>query len=54
MVRKVKEEKKKVLQEQLDLIHEEKNKVQDECDGLQYQVEVWDFNHFVFYVAKKV
>lgn len=39
-VRKIKEEKKNILKEQLDLIRAEKDKVQDECDGLQYQVEV--------------
>ncbi|XP_070207509.1 tripartite motif-containing protein 2-like isoform X2 [Littorina saxatilis] len=39
-VRKIKEEKKNILKEQLDLIQVEKEKVQEECDGLQYQVEV--------------
>uniref|UniRef100_A0A0B7A9T4 RING-type domain-containing protein n=1 Tax=Arion vulgaris TaxID=1028688 RepID=A0A0B7A9T4_9EUPU len=39
-VRKVREEKKTILREQLDLIQAEKEKVQLECDGLQYQVEV--------------
>ena len=37
-VRKIKEEKKDVLKEQLELIQAEKNKVQQECNGLQYQV----------------
>lgn len=40
MVRKIREEKKTILKEQLDLIQSEKQKVQSECDGLQYQVEV--------------
>ncbi|XP_060582865.1 tripartite motif-containing protein 2-like, partial [Ruditapes philippinarum] len=40
MVRKIREEKKTILKEQLDLIQSEKQKVQGECDGLQYQVEV--------------
>ena len=40
LVRKIKEEKKSVLKEQLDLVQAEKDKVQHECDGLQYQVEV--------------
>uniref|UniRef100_A0A2C9K4L2 RING-type domain-containing protein n=1 Tax=Biomphalaria glabrata TaxID=6526 RepID=A0A2C9K4L2_BIOGL len=39
-VRKTREEKKTILKEQLDLIQAEKEKVQLECDGLQYQVEV--------------
>lgn len=39
-VRKIREEKRKNLQEQLDIIRAEKEKVQSECDGLQYQVEV--------------
>lgn len=40
MVRKIREEKKTILKEQLDLIQSEKQKVQGDCDGLQYQVEV--------------
>ncbi|KAK3103348.1 hypothetical protein FSP39_018650 [Pinctada imbricata] len=39
-VRKVREDKRKILREQLDLIQSEKDKVQGECDGLQFQVEV--------------
>lgn len=39
-VRKIREHKKADLKEQLDLIQAEKEKVQNECDGLQYQVEV--------------
>ncbi|CAG2232226.1 TRIM2_3 [Mytilus edulis] len=39
-VRKIREEKRKNLREQLDIIQAEKEKVQSECDGLQYQVEV--------------
>ena len=39
-VRKVREDKRKILREQLDLIQQEKDKVQGECDGLQFQVEV--------------
>ncbi|GAB6029536.1 hypothetical protein CHUAL_005286 [Chamberlinius hualienensis] len=38
--KKTRDEKKKVLQEQLALINAEKAKVESECDGLQYQVEV--------------
>lgn len=40
MVRRIREEKKTILKEQLDLIQTEKQRVQSECDGLQYQVEV--------------
>lgn len=40
VVRKIREEKKTILKEQLDLIQAEKQKVQGDCDGLQYQVEV--------------
>ncbi|XP_052234841.1 tripartite motif-containing protein 2-like isoform X2 [Dreissena polymorpha] len=40
MVRKIREEKKIILKEQLDLIQAEKARVQTECDGLQFQVEV--------------
>ena len=40
MVRRIREEKKTILKEQLDLIQTEKSRVQTECDGLQYQVEV--------------
>ncbi|XP_013385900.1 tripartite motif-containing protein 2-like [Lingula anatina] len=40
MVKKVHDEKKRVLQEQLDIIQAEKEQVQSECQGLQYQIEV--------------
>lgn len=40
MVKDVREEKKKVLQEQLQIIDAEKSKVQDDCHGLQHQIEV--------------
>ena len=39
-VQRVRDDKKKVLQEQLDIIENEKVKVQQECQGLQSQVEV--------------
>ncbi|KAK8389905.1 hypothetical protein O3P69_012833 [Scylla paramamosain] len=39
-VKKMRDEKKKVLQDQLDIIEGERRKVQQECEGLQYQVEV--------------
>uniref|UniRef100_T1IJA1 RING-type domain-containing protein n=1 Tax=Strigamia maritima TaxID=126957 RepID=T1IJA1_STRMM len=40
VVKKTRDEKKSILQEQLQLIQSEKEKVQEECNGLQYQVEV--------------
>ncbi|CAH1772261.1 unnamed protein product [Owenia fusiformis] len=39
-IRKVRDEKRKGLMEQLNMIQAEKTKVQSECNGLQYQVEV--------------
>ena len=40
MVRKVRDEKKKALKEQLDIIEAEKSKVENDCQGLQHQIEV--------------
>ncbi len=40
MVRRITEEKKRVLKEQLDIIEGEKSRVQSECQGLQHQMEV--------------
>ncbi|CAG0887161.1 unnamed protein product [Darwinula stevensoni] len=37
--------KRKVLQEQLDVINSEKSKVESEMEGLQYQVEVRNMTH---------
>lgn len=37
---KMQEEKRQVLQEQLNEITNERNKVQSECNNLQYQVDV--------------
>ncbi|ESO91335.1 hypothetical protein LOTGIDRAFT_182605, partial [Lottia gigantea] len=39
-VRKIREDKRTVLKEQLDLIQAEKDKVQLDCGNLEYQVEV--------------
>lgn len=39
-LRKVRDDKQRVLKEQLDIIEAEKCKVEDECEGLQQQVEV--------------
>jgi len=40
MVRMVRDEKKRILKEQLDIIESEKHKVHADCQGLQHQVEV--------------
>ena len=40
LVRRVRDDKKKVLKEQLDIIEAEKLKVQSDCEGLQQQIEV--------------
>lgn len=40
MVRKIRDEKKQVLREQLDIVESEKRRVQADCQGLQHQVEV--------------
>ena len=40
MVKQTHDDKKKVLQEQLQIIEAEKTKVQTDCEGLQQQVEV--------------
>lgn len=39
-VKRVRDDKKKVLREQLDIIEAEKVKLRDDCDGLQHQIEV--------------
>ena len=39
-VKKIRDDKKQVLKEQLDIIEAEKQKVQIDCQGLQHQVEV--------------
>ena len=40
MVKTVRDEKKRVLKEQMDIIEAEKCKVQGDCQGLQHQIEV--------------
>ena len=40
LVRRIRDDKKKVLKEQLDIIEAEKLKVQTDCEGLQQQIEV--------------
>lgn len=40
MVKNIRDDKKQILKEQLDIIELEKTKVQSDCQGLQHQVEV--------------
>ncbi|XP_065155835.1 tripartite motif-containing protein 2-like isoform X4 [Atheta coriaria] len=47
-------EKRKVLEEQHSLIESEKNKVKDECQGLQHQVEVRNISQRIDTLTKKV
>ncbi|EEB19175.1 RING finger-containing protein, putative [Pediculus humanus corporis] len=48
------QEKKKVLEEQLAIIEGEKNKVENECDGLQYQVEVRNITQKISSLGEKL
>ncbi|XP_069683721.1 tripartite motif-containing protein 3-like isoform X1 [Periplaneta americana] len=48
------EEKRKVLEEQLALIEGEKNKVERECEGLQYQVEVRNITQRIGSLSEKL
>lgn len=47
-------EKRKVLEEQLSLIEGEKSKVQQECQGLQYQVEVRNITQRIQCLSEKL
>ena len=40
MAKKMKEEKESILQSQLQMIENEKSKVETDCNGLQYQIDV--------------
>ncbi|GLV35927.1 thin [Carabus blaptoides fortunei] len=48
------QEKRKVLEEQHGLIESEKNKVQQECEGLQYQVEVRNITQRIGSLSEKL
>ncbi|XP_021918620.1 tripartite motif-containing protein 3-like isoform X4 [Zootermopsis nevadensis] len=48
------EEKRKILEEQLALIEGEKNKVERECEGLQYQVEVRNITQRIGSLSEKL
>ncbi|CAG9865330.1 unnamed protein product [Phyllotreta striolata] len=47
-------EKRRVLEEQHTLIENEKNKVQQECQGLQYQVEVRNITQRIEILSEKL
>ncbi|KAK6618438.1 hypothetical protein RUM43_013631 [Polyplax serrata] len=47
-------EKKKVLEEQLNIIEGEKSKVEQECEGLQYQVEVRNITQRISCLGEKL
>lgn len=47
-------EKRKVLEEQHSLIESEKNKVEQECQGLQYQVEVRNITSRIESLSEKL
>ncbi|KAK9718052.1 NHL repeat [Popillia japonica] len=47
-------EKRKVLEEQHSLIESEKNKVEQECQGLQYQVEVRNITQRIESLSEKL
>ncbi|XP_045105505.1 tripartite motif-containing protein 2-like isoform X4 [Portunus trituberculatus] len=53
-VKKMRDEKKKVLQDQLDIIEGERRKVQQECEGLQYQVEVRNITKKIAHLNTKI
>ncbi|XP_076030770.1 tripartite motif-containing protein 2-like isoform X2 [Oratosquilla oratoria] len=53
-VKKLRDEKKKVLTDQLDIIESERRKVQQECDGLQYQVEVRNITKKIAHLNTKI
>ncbi|XP_071439377.1 tripartite motif-containing protein 2-like [Hetaerina americana] len=53
-IRRVQGSKRGVLEEQLALVEAEKNKVEHECDGLQYQVEVRNITQKISSLSEKL
>lgn len=53
-VAQVSQEKRKVLEEQLTIIEGEKSKVERECEGLQYQVEVRNITQRISCLGEKL
>ncbi|GBM76538.1 Tripartite motif-containing protein 2 [Araneus ventricosus] len=54
MVKKLRNTKKKILEDQLSIIESEKEKVQLQCNGLQYQVEVRNITNRISDLNKKL
>ncbi|XP_013786616.2 tripartite motif-containing protein 2-like [Limulus polyphemus] len=54
MVKKIRDEKKQVLLDQLSMIQAEKSKVEQECHGLQHQVEVRDITKKISELNEKI
>lgn len=50
----MREDKRSVLQDQLQLIEAERKKVEDECSGLQYQIEVQNITTKISDLSEKV
>ena len=53
-VEAIRERKKTVLQEQIQMIETERTKVKDECEGLQYQVEVRNITKKIAHLNTKI
>lgn len=53
-VKKLSDDKKRVLQEQLNIIEGEKEKVEEQCNGLQYQVEVRNITNKISELNDKI
>ncbi|KFM68231.1 Tripartite motif-containing protein 2, partial [Stegodyphus mimosarum] len=53
-VKKLKNNKKKILADQLSIIESEKEKVEQQCSGLQYQVEVRNITNRISDLNKKL
>jgi len=54
MVKRVRDEKKKVLREQLDIIEAEKAKLRNDCQGLQHQIEVRNITTKIGHLNEKL
>ncbi|RWS26355.1 tripartite motif-containing protein 2-like protein [Leptotrombidium deliense] len=54
LAKKMREDKRRVLQEQLDIIETEKAKVEMDCSGLQYQVEVRNITKKISDLSEKI
>jgi len=52
--KKMREDKRSILQDQLTLIENERAKVEDECNGLQYQLEVNNITKKISDLSEKI